>query len=81
MLPLTLLKAGEGSPVLVELKSGETYNGHMVGINSHLIHVPVRLLGRNNGECSLRPPPHELALVDYPSHSWVISREYFVIPG
>ncbi|KAG1667061.1 hypothetical protein FOA52_000424 [Chlamydomonas sp. UWO 241] len=30
MLPLSLLKTAQGHPVLVELKNGETYNGHLV---------------------------------------------------
>lgn len=30
MLPQTLLRAAQGHPVLVELKSGETFNGHLV---------------------------------------------------
>ncbi|EMR08837.1 hypothetical protein PNEG_02624 [Pneumocystis murina B123] len=30
MLPLSLLTATQGHPMLVELKNGETYNGHMV---------------------------------------------------
>ncbi|GKY92109.1 hypothetical protein MPSEU_000182300 [Mayamaea pseudoterrestris] len=29
MLPLTLLKAATGSPILVELKDGDTYNGRL----------------------------------------------------
>ncbi|KAL3310546.1 RNA processing protein [Cichlidogyrus casuarinus] len=29
MLPISLLKAGINLPVLVELKNGETYNGHL----------------------------------------------------
>ncbi|KDD73407.1 hypothetical protein H632_c2208p0 [Helicosporidium sp. ATCC 50920] len=50
MLPLALLKAAQANPVvcsvsmdLVELKSGETYNGHLVQIdtwmNTHLREV------------------------------------------
>eukprot|EP00205_Picochlorum_sp_RCC944_P000626 CAMPEP_0182606706 /NCGR_PEP_ID=MMETSP1330-20130603/1522_1 /TAXON_ID=464278 /ORGANISM="Picochlorum sp., Strain RCC944" /LENGTH=100 /DNA_ID=CAMNT_0024825115 /DNA_START=95 /DNA_END=393 /DNA_ORIENTATION=+ len=34
MLPLALLRGGQGHPVLVELKSGETYNGHLVQCDS-----------------------------------------------
>ncbi|KAK4528522.1 hypothetical protein GAYE_SCF59G6466 [Galdieria yellowstonensis] len=34
VLPLSLLKAAQGQPVLVELKSGDTYNGHLVNIDS-----------------------------------------------
>lgn len=30
MLPLSLLRAAESHPMLVELKNGETYNGHLV---------------------------------------------------
>ena len=29
MLPLSLLKGSAGSPLMVELKNGETYNGHL----------------------------------------------------
>jgi len=31
VLPLSLLKAAQNHPMLVELKNGETYNGHLVG--------------------------------------------------
>lgn len=34
MLPLGLLKAAYGSPILVELKSGETLNGHLVACDT-----------------------------------------------
>ncbi|KAK9811098.1 hypothetical protein WJX73_002439 [Symbiochloris irregularis] len=34
MLPLLLLKTAQKHPVLVELKNGETYNGHMVQCDS-----------------------------------------------
>lgn len=30
MLPLTLLRTAQNHPMLVELKNGETYNGHLV---------------------------------------------------
>ena len=30
MLPLSLLKTAVNHPMLVELKNGETYNGHLV---------------------------------------------------
>ncbi|KAI8853729.1 putative U6 snRNA-associated Sm-like protein LSm4 [Chytridium lagenaria] len=29
MLPLSLLNTSRGHPMLVELKNGETYNGHL----------------------------------------------------
>ncbi|VDO83561.1 unnamed protein product [Schistosoma margrebowiei] len=42
-LPVTLLKAATNLPMLVELKSGETYNGHLVAcddwMNIHLKEV------------------------------------------
>ena len=43
MLPLSLLKTSQGHPMLVELKNGETYNGHLVScdtwMNVHLREV------------------------------------------
>ncbi|KAF2750217.1 Sm-like ribonucleoprotein [Sporormia fimetaria CBS 119925] len=34
MLPLALLTAAQGHPMLVELKSGETLNGHLVNCDT-----------------------------------------------
>eukprot|EP01102_Stenamoeba_stenopodia_P004647 TRINITY_DN14957_c0_g1_i1.p1 TRINITY_DN14957_c0_g1~~TRINITY_DN14957_c0_g1_i1.p1 ORF type:complete len:170 (+),score=44.76 TRINITY_DN14957_c0_g1_i1:221-730(+) len=34
MLPLSLLRTAQGHPLLVELKNGETYNGHLVNCDS-----------------------------------------------
>lgn len=34
MLPLSLLKTAQSHPMLVELKNGETYNGHLVSCDS-----------------------------------------------
>ncbi|KAH8597139.1 hypothetical protein B0O99DRAFT_618064 [Bisporella sp. PMI_857] len=34
MLPLGLLTAAQGQPMLVELKSGETLNGHLVSCDT-----------------------------------------------
>ncbi|KAK7202600.1 hypothetical protein BZA70DRAFT_98291 [Myxozyma melibiosi] len=34
MLPLTLLNISQGHPMLVELKSGETLNGHLVNCDA-----------------------------------------------
>jgi small nuclear ribonucleoprotein (snRNP)-like protein len=43
MLPLSLLRTSVGHPMLVELKNGETYNGHLVNcdtwMNLHLREV------------------------------------------
>ncbi|KAL3814669.1 hypothetical protein ACJIZ3_015937 [Penstemon smallii] len=43
MLPLSLLKTAQGHPMLVEIKNGETYNGHLVNcdiwMNIHLREV------------------------------------------
>ena len=33
MLPLSLLKAAQGHPMLIELKNGDTYNGRLVSCN------------------------------------------------
>ena len=34
MLPLSLLRTAAGHPMLVELKNGETYNGHLVSCDN-----------------------------------------------
>ena len=34
MLPLSLLRTSQGHPMLVELKNGETYNGHLVSCDN-----------------------------------------------
>ena len=40
MLPLQLLQKAQNHPMLVELKNGETYNGHLVGCDSWMnIHL------------------------------------------
>ncbi|ODN84140.1 hypothetical protein L202_00148 [Cryptococcus amylolentus CBS 6039] len=36
MLPLSLLNAAQGKPMLVELKSGVTFNGHLVDCDSFM---------------------------------------------
>mmetsp|Transcript_921 Transcript_921/g.2699 ORF Transcript_921/g.2699 Transcript_921/m.2699 type:complete len:134 (+) Transcript_921:253-654(+) len=67
MLPLALLRGGQGHPVLVELKSGETYNGHLVQcdswMNMHLKEVRDRgpslsVRGWSDGwsDCTRAPP-------------------------
>lgn len=40
MLPLTLLKTAQNQPMLVELKNGETYNGHLASCDNWMnIHL------------------------------------------
>ncbi|XP_014205436.1 U6 snRNA-associated Sm-like protein LSm4 isoform X1 [Copidosoma floridanum] len=34
MLPLSLLRTAQNHPMLVELKNGETYNGHLVSVDN-----------------------------------------------
>ncbi|CDZ97015.1 Small nuclear ribonucleoprotein (snRNP) [Phaffia rhodozyma] len=36
MLPLTLLNAAQNKPMLVELKNGETFNGHLVSCDNFM---------------------------------------------
>ncbi|EEB07945.1 U6 snRNP-associated protein Lsm4 [Schizosaccharomyces japonicus yFS275] len=36
MLPLTLLNAAQGRPILVELKNGETFNGHLEKCDNYM---------------------------------------------
>ncbi|CEQ42178.1 SPOSA6832_03969 [Sporobolomyces salmonicolor] len=35
-LPLALLHAAQAKPMLVELKNGETFNGHLVGCDNFM---------------------------------------------
>ena len=36
MLPLTLLRSASNHPMSVELKNGETYNGHLIGCDNYM---------------------------------------------
>ncbi|XP_063900798.1 U6 snRNA-associated Sm-like protein LSm4 [Zophobas morio] len=36
MLPLTLLRSATNHPMSVELKNGETYNGHLMGCDNYM---------------------------------------------
>ncbi|BGP52943.1 RNA processing protein [Rhodotorula sphaerocarpa] len=36
MLPLALLHAAQNKPMLVELKNGETFNGHLVACDNFM---------------------------------------------
>ncbi|KAF8343005.1 uncharacterized protein EI90DRAFT_818696 [Cantharellus anzutake] len=36
MLPLSLLNAAQNKPMLVELKNGETFNGHLVDCDTYM---------------------------------------------
>ncbi|TIB74731.1 hypothetical protein E3Q23_00092 [Wallemia mellicola] len=36
MLPLTLLNGAQNKPLLVELKSGETFNGHLIACDNYM---------------------------------------------
>ena len=36
MLPLSLLRAAKKRPMLVELKNGDTYNGHLVSCDNYM---------------------------------------------
>ncbi|KAL3139185.1 hypothetical protein ABBQ32_005963 [Trebouxia sp. C0010 RCD-2024] len=57
MLPLLLLKTAQGHPVLVELKSGETYNGHMVQCDSWMnVHLREVICTSKDGDRFWRMP-------------------------
>eukprot|EP00126_Sphaerothecum_destruens_P008044 Sdes_comp20071_c0_seq1m12970 len=36
MFPLSLLRTAVGHPMLVEIKNGETYNGHLVSCDTYM---------------------------------------------
>eukprot|EP00890_Picochlorum_soloecismus_P006062 jgi/Picsp_1/6457/NSC_03804-R1_u6 snrna-associated sm-like protein lsm4 len=57
MLPLALLKTGQGHPVLVELKNGETYNGHLVQCDSWMnMHLREVICTSKDGDRFWRMP-------------------------
>ncbi|KAI9007755.1 hypothetical protein DFJ74DRAFT_611684 [Hyaloraphidium curvatum] len=57
MLPLSLLNTAVGHPCLVELKSGETYNGHLVSCDPWMnINLREVILTSPDGEKFFRLP-------------------------
>eukprot|EP00803_Ostreobium_quekettii_P007562 evm.model.scf_1127.4 EVM.evm.TU.scf_1127.4 scf_1127:34878-36528(-) len=57
MLPLSLLKTAQGHPVLVELKNGETYNGHLVNCDAWMnIHLREVICTSKDGDRFWRMP-------------------------
>ncbi|XVE73307.1 hypothetical protein DITRI_Ditri11bG0107100 [Diplodiscus trichospermus] len=56
-LPLSLLKTAQGHPMLVELKNGETYNGHLVNCDTWMnIHLREVICTSKDGERFWRMP-------------------------
>ncbi|KAI3829588.1 hypothetical protein L1987_03714 [Smallanthus sonchifolius] len=57
MLPLSLLKTAQGHPMLVELKNGETYNGHLVNCDTWMnIHLREVICTNKDGDRFWRMP-------------------------
>ncbi|KAG6417827.1 hypothetical protein SASPL_120020 [Salvia splendens] len=57
MLPLSLLKSAQGHPMLVELKNGETYNGHLVNCDTWMnIHLREVICTSKDGDRFWRMP-------------------------
>ncbi|CAM8991328.1 hypothetical protein QQ045_008040 [Rhodiola kirilowii] len=57
MLPLSLLKAAQSHPMLVELKNGETYNGHLVNCDTWMnIHLREVICTSKDGDRFWRMP-------------------------
>ncbi|KAL1198023.1 Sm-like protein LSM4 [Cardamine amara subsp. amara] len=57
MLPLSLLKTAQGHPMLVELKNGETYNGHLVNCDTWMnIHLREVICTAKDGDRFWRMP-------------------------
>ena len=50
MLPLSLLKTSQGHPMLVELKNGETYNGHLVSCDTWMNAPPEVICTSKDGD-------------------------------
>eukprot|EP00850_Spirogloea_muscicola_P009653 SM000054S18139 [mRNA] locus=s54:585929:587681:+ [translate_table: standard] len=56
-LPLSLLKTAQGHPMLVELKNGETYNGHLVNCDTWMnIHLREVICTSRDGDRFWRMP-------------------------
>ncbi|TFK45071.1 hypothetical protein BDQ12DRAFT_742929 [Crucibulum laeve] len=49
MLPLSLLNAAQNKPMLVELKNGETFNGHLVNCDNFM-NITLREVYQTNAE-------------------------------
>ncbi|KAI0821192.1 hypothetical protein BC629DRAFT_1578878 [Irpex lacteus] len=49
MLPLSLLSAAQNRPMLVELKNGETYNGHLTACDNFM-NITLRDVYQTNAE-------------------------------
>jgi len=57
MLPLSLLRTAQGHPILVELKNGDTYNGHLVNCDSWMnINLRKVIYTSKDGDKFLRIP-------------------------
>uniref|UniRef100_A0A914UKE7 U6 snRNA-associated Sm-like protein LSm4 n=1 Tax=Plectus sambesii TaxID=2011161 RepID=A0A914UKE7_9BILA len=51
VLPLSLLRTAQNHPMLVELKNGETYNGHLVSCDSWMnIHLRDAICTSRDGD-------------------------------
>lgn len=57
MLPLSLLKTAVGHPMLVELKNGETYNGHLQSCDNWMnVHLREVICTSKDGDRFWRMP-------------------------
>jgi len=57
VLPLSLLRTAQGHPMLVELKNGETYNGHLASCDNWMnIHLREVICTSRDGDRLWRMP-------------------------
>uniref|UniRef100_A0AC35F6Q5 U6 snRNA-associated Sm-like protein LSm4 n=1 Tax=Panagrolaimus sp. PS1159 TaxID=55785 RepID=A0AC35F6Q5_9BILA len=57
LLPLSLIKCAQNSAMLIELKSGETYNGHLVSVDTFMnIHIRDAICTSKDGDVFHRVP-------------------------
>jgi len=57
VLPLSLLRTAQGHPMLVELKNGETYNGHLTSCDNWMnIHLRDVICTSRDGDRFWRMP-------------------------
>ena len=72
MLPLSLLRTAQNHPMLVELKNGETYNGHLVSCDNWMnINLREVICTSRDGDKFWRMPE---------CYSWGINIKYLRIP-
>ena len=59
MLPLSLLRTAQNHLIMVELKNGETYNGHLVSCDNWM-NINLREVSAHQSQCCFSVSPMNL---------------------